>query len=67
MRIRIHGAGPWEEESLKIKCTILQVFDTELIGEGAISTYNHANTHLLTPDRLVVPGTARIFAQVRVP
>ncbi len=42
-----------------------QVFDTELIGEGAIGTYNHANQELLTSDRIVVPGRARMFAQVR--
>jgi len=31
------------------KCNILvtEVFDTELIGEGAIATYNHAIQHLL--------------------
>ena len=44
---------------------ILKVFDTELIGEGAIGTYNHANQDLLTPDRIVVPGRARMYAQVK--
>ena len=27
---------------------VTEVFDTELIGEGAISTFNHAHQHLLT-------------------
>ena len=27
---------------------VTEVFDTELIGEGAIGTFNHANKHLLT-------------------
>ena len=27
---------------------ITEVFDTELIGEGAIGTFNHANRELLT-------------------
>ena len=27
-------------------------------------TYNHANSQLLTKDRIVVPGVARMFAQV---
>ena len=44
---------------------IFKVFDTELIGEGAIGTYNHANQDLLTPDRIVVPGRARMYAQVK--
>lgn len=26
---------------------VTEVFDTELIGEGAISTFNHAHEHLL--------------------
>ena len=43
---------------------VTEVFDTELIGEGAISTYNHAARELLTEDRLVVPGVARVWAQV---
>ena len=44
---------------------VFKVFDTELIGEGAIGTYNHANQDLLTPDRIVVPGRARMYAQVK--
>jgi len=42
---------------------VTEVFDTECIGEGAISTYSHAAAELLTEDRLVVPGIARIWAQ----
>lgn len=26
---------------------VTEVFDTELIGEGAVSTFNHAHKHLL--------------------
>jgi type III protein arginine methyltransferase len=26
---------------------VTEVFDTDLIGEGAIETFRHANTHLL--------------------
>lgn len=35
---------------LPYRCNILvtEVFDTELIGEGAISTFNHAHRELLT-------------------
>ena len=26
---------------------VTEIFDTELIGEGAIATFNHAHRHLL--------------------
>lgn len=37
-------------QDMKEKANILvtEVFDTELIGEGAIGTFNHAHKHLLT-------------------
>ena len=31
---------------------VTEVFDTELIGEGAISTFNHAHDYLLTEVRI---------------
>ena len=43
---------------------VTEVFDTELIGEGAISTFRHALDHLLTPDCVVVPSLARMYVQV---
>ncbi|KAJ8922336.1 hypothetical protein NQ315_004279 [Exocentrus adspersus] len=48
------------------KCNILvtEVFDTELIGEGALSTFSHAHKHLLEKDSIVVPASATIYAQV---
>lgn len=33
---------------------ITEVFDTELIGEGAIGTFNHANQHLLTVEMTIL-------------
>ena len=33
---------------------VTEVFDTELIGEGAISTFNHAQDYLLTEVRILV-------------
>lgn len=56
--------GP--EGDLKQKCNVLvtEVFDTELIGEGALSTFDHAHKHLLEKDCIVVPQSATIFAQV---
>jgi len=43
---------------------VAEVFDTELIGEGALGTFHHALTHLLTKDCIVVPSRARVYAQV---
>lgn len=43
---------------------VTEVFDTELIGEGAIYTFNHAHEHLLEKDCIVVPDSATIYAQV---
>lgn len=58
------SVGP--EGDLLEKCNILvtEVFDTELIGEGALSTFKHAHTELLEKDCIVVPESATIFAQV---
>jgi protein arginine N-methyltransferase 7 len=43
---------------------VTEVFDTELIGEGAIQTFNHAIKHLLEPDCYVIPDHAYMYAQV---
>lgn len=43
---------------------VTEVFDTELIGEGAIETFKHAVEHLLTRDCIIVPQEATIYAQV---
>ncbi|XP_066254433.1 protein arginine N-methyltransferase 7 [Euwallacea similis] len=54
------------EGDLPEKCNILvtEVFDTELIGEGALSTFDHAHKHLLEKECIVIPDNATIFAQV---
>ena len=52
--------GPGLDMPHRANILVTEVFDTELIGEGAISTYNHAARELLTSDRLVVPGVARV-------
>ncbi|XP_071785019.1 protein arginine N-methyltransferase 7-like [Asterias amurensis] len=41
-----------------------EVFDTELIGEGAVPTYLHAHRHLLQEDCICVPHSATVYAQV---
>lgn len=43
---------------------VTEVFDTELIGEGAIETFNHAHRQLLESDCIVVPDSATIFIQI---
>ena len=48
--------GPGLDMEQRANILVTEVFDTELIGEGAIGTYNHAAAHLLTEDRVVVPG-----------
>ncbi|CAH1994858.1 unnamed protein product [Acanthoscelides obtectus] len=53
-------------KDLQHKCNILvtEVFDTELIGEGALSTFKHAHQELLEKDCIVIPQSATIYAQV---
>lgn len=43
---------------------VTEVFDTELIGEGAIGIFTHAHEHLLEADCIVVPDAATMYAQV---
>jgi protein arginine N-methyltransferase 7 len=43
---------------------VTEVFDTELIGEGALGTFQHAHTHLLQHDCIVIPSSATVYAQV---
>ena len=48
----------------KANVLVTEVFDTELIGEGAIATFNHALDNLLEEDCYVIPDHAYMFAQV---
>ncbi|KAG7187839.1 hypothetical protein KM043_016875 [Ampulex compressa] len=43
---------------------VTEVFDTELIGEGAISTFRHAHEVLLEKDSIVVPHSGTVWVQV---
>lgn len=49
--------------SEKANVLVTEVFDTELIGEGAIETYSHALENLLTKDCYVVPDNAVMYVQ----
>lgn len=55
-----------EKGDMSSRCNILvtEIFDTELIGEGAIKTFNHAHKELLDSDCIVVPTSATVYAQI---
>ncbi|CAK1544911.1 unnamed protein product [Leptosia nina] len=48
----------------KANILVTEVFDTELIGEAALLTFEHAHNNLLEKDCIVVPDSAVIYAQV---
>jgi protein arginine N-methyltransferase 7 len=52
--IRNRSTEVTNDQDVPNKCNILvtEVFDTELIGEGAISTFNMAHKNLLTVSTL---------------
>ncbi|XP_058123830.1 protein arginine N-methyltransferase 7 [Anopheles ziemanni] len=56
--------GPGMDMERRANVLVTELFDTELIGEGAIGTYRHALEHLLTDDVLTIPHRATIYAQV---
>jgi protein arginine N-methyltransferase 7 len=51
-------------EGRRANVLVTEVFDTELIGEGAIETFKHALDNLLEEDCIVVPSLARMYVQV---
>ncbi|XP_034935175.1 protein arginine N-methyltransferase 7 isoform X2 [Chelonus insularis] len=55
-----------ENGDMKQKANILvtEVFDTELIGEGALSTFQHAHQVLLEKNCIVIPCKATIYGQL---
>lgn len=48
----------------KANILVAEVFDTELIGEGAITTYNEAHKYLMEKDCICVPDSAKIYVQI---
>lgn len=56
--------GPDGDMLEKANILVTEVFDTELIGEGAIGTFNHAHKYLLEDDCIVVPSAANVYVQV---
>lgn len=55
--------GPGKDMEQRANLLVTEVFDTELIGEGAIDIFNHAHDELLTKDCLVVPHLARVYVE----
>ncbi|XP_041375692.1 protein arginine N-methyltransferase 7-like isoform X2 [Gigantopelta aegis] len=55
--------GPDGDMTERANLLVTEVFDTELIGEGAIGTYTHAHAQLLEDDCIVVPGSSTVYAQ----
>lgn len=55
-----------QDADMKQRANILvtEVFDTELIGEGAIGIFNHAHRDLLEIGCIVVPDSATMYAQI---
>lgn len=58
------SVGPNGDMAERANILVTEVFDTELIGEGAIETFNHAHKELLEKDCRVVPNSATVYAQV---
>lgn len=54
------------DKDMENVCNILvtEVFDTELIGEGALATFSHAHEFLLEENPIVIPQSATIYAQI---
>ena len=48
----------------KADIVVAEVFDTELIGEGALSTFQHAMTELVRPGGIPIPYAATVYVQL---
>lgn len=58
------SVGKGKDMEQKANILVAEVLDTELIGEGAIKTYNHAHQQLMEENCICVPDSALIFIQV---
>ncbi|XP_023618844.1 protein arginine N-methyltransferase 7 isoform X3 [Myotis lucifugus] len=56
--------GPDGDMPCRANILITELFDTELIGEGALPSYEHAHRHLMQEDCEAVPHRATIYAQL---
>ncbi|KAG5678917.1 hypothetical protein PVAND_008541 [Polypedilum vanderplanki] len=56
--------GKGKDIEQKANILVAELLDTELIGEGAIKSYNEAHQHLIDKDCLCVPHSASIYVQI---
>ncbi|NXH05258.1 ANM7 methyltransferase, partial [Loxia leucoptera] len=56
--------GPDEDMQCRANILVTELFDTELIGEGALPTYEHAHKHLVQEGCEAVPHRATVYVQL---
>ncbi|MFT7816880.1 protein arginine N-methyltransferase 7 isoform X2 [Arapaima gigas] len=56
--------GPGGDMETRANILVTELFDTELIGEGALPSYEHAHLHLVQEGCEAVPHRATVYAQV---
>uniref|UniRef100_A0A669C4M9 Protein arginine N-methyltransferase n=1 Tax=Oreochromis niloticus TaxID=8128 RepID=A0A669C4M9_ORENI len=56
--------GPDGDMQVKANVLITELFDTELIGEGALPSYEHAHQNLMQDRCEAVPHRATVYAQL---
>ncbi|XP_072242669.1 protein arginine N-methyltransferase 7 [Leuresthes tenuis] len=56
--------GPDGDMQVKANVLITELFDTELIGEGALPSYEHAHQNLVQEGCEAVPHRATVYAQL---
>ncbi|XP_026166378.1 protein arginine N-methyltransferase 7 isoform X3 [Mastacembelus armatus] len=56
--------GPDGDMQMKANVLITELFDTELIGEGALPSYEHAHQNLVQEGCEAVPHRATVYAQL---
>uniref|UniRef100_A0A8C9J768 Protein arginine N-methyltransferase n=1 Tax=Panthera tigris altaica TaxID=74533 RepID=A0A8C9J768_PANTA len=56
--------GPGGDMPCRANILITELFDTELIGEGALPSYEHAHRHLVQENCEAVPHRATVYAQL---
>ncbi|XP_068595159.1 protein arginine N-methyltransferase 7 [Brachionichthys hirsutus] len=56
--------GPGGDMQTKANVLITELFDTELIGEGALPSYEHAHHNLVQEGCEAVPHRATVYAQL---
>ncbi|XP_075833230.1 protein arginine N-methyltransferase 7 [Microtus pennsylvanicus] len=56
--------GPDGDLPCRANILVTELFDTELIGEGALPSYEHAHRHLVQEHCEAVPHKATVYAQL---